>query len=100
MSRVRNTWLGLLPSLAAAIIAVSAWAYDGYGHPVQTYGYSYGPEFNYGYFTSSIFAYGSGDKVHPYRNPGCAILCLDGYWQDITKRRPIAIIKGNRILIR
>jgi hypothetical protein len=62
--------------------------------------YSYGPEFNYGYFAGPIFAYGSNDKVSPYRNLGCPTLCLDGYWRDKTKRRPIAIIKGNRILIR
>jgi hypothetical protein len=100
MSMVRITWLGLLALMAAAIAPVSAQAYYGYGHYAPTYGYSYGPEFNYGYFTSSIFAYGFSDKVHQNHNMGCALLCLDGYWQDITKRRPIAIIKGTRILIR
>jgi hypothetical protein len=99
MSRVRYMWFVLLSSLAAAIMPVSARAYYGYGHSQPYYGYSYGPEFNYGYFTSPIFGYGSDDKVHPYRNLDCPILCLDSYWRDIPKRRPIVIIRGNRILI-
>jgi hypothetical protein len=99
MSWVRYMWFVLLSSLAAAIMPVSAWAYYGYHSPPH-YGYSYGPEFNYGYFTSPIFGYGSDDKVRAYRNLDCPILCLDGYWRDITKRRPIVIIRGNRILIR
>ena len=94
----RNLWLGLLASFAAATVPVSARAYYyGYVHP--THGYSYGPEFNYGYFAASIFDRGSNDKVYPYRNLGCPTLCIGGYWQD-TRKRPIAIIRGDRILIR
>jgi hypothetical protein len=97
MSMAGNIWLGLLASFAAAAAPVSARPYYGYGHP--TYGYSYGPEFNYGYFASPIFGRGSNDKIYPYRNLGCPILCIGGYWQD-TRKRPIAIIRGDRILIR
>jgi hypothetical protein len=94
----RYWWLGLLAPFAAAMVPVSASAHYGYGHP--TYGYSYGPEFNYGYFAGPIFGRSFGDKAYPYRNLGCPVLCIDGYWQDTTRRRPIAIIRGNRILIR
>ena len=95
---VRYCWLGLLASFAAATVTVPARAYYGYGHP--TYGYSYGPEFNYGYFAGPIFRRGPNDKVHPYRNLGCPTLCMGDYWADTTRRTPIAIIRGNRILIR
>jgi hypothetical protein len=93
----RYWWFGLL-SFAAAMVPVSARAHYGYGHP--TYGYSYGPEFNYGYFAAPIFGRGSKDKLGPYRDLGCPLLCIGGYWQDTTRRRPVAIIQGNRILIR
>jgi hypothetical protein len=49
----RYWWLGLLASFGAAMVPVPIQAYYGYGHP--TYGYSYGPEFNYGYFAAPIF---------------------------------------------
>jgi hypothetical protein len=91
----RYWWLGLLVCFAIAMVPVSARAYYGYAHP--TYGYSYGPEFNYDYFAAPIFG---RDKIHPYRGLGCPVLCISGYWQDTTRRRPIAIIRGNRILIR
>ncbi len=100
MSRFRNMWLCMLASFAVVIMPASARAYYGYGHSVPHYGYSYGPEFNYSYFAGPIFGYSSNDKVHPNHNLGCPILCLDGYWRDPAKRRPIAIIRGNRILIR
>jgi hypothetical protein len=87
----RYWWLGLLASLAATTVPASAW---------QTYGYSYGPVFNYDYFAGSIFGHRSNDNVYPYRHMGCPILCIGGYWQDTRKRRPIAIIRGIRILIR
>jgi hypothetical protein len=96
MARYRS--LGLLVSFAIAMVPVSACAYFGYGHP--TYGYSYGPEFNYDYFAAPIFGRGSNDKIYPYRGRGCPVLCIGYYWQDTTRRRPIAIIRGIRILIR
>jgi hypothetical protein len=96
---VARYWrLGLLVSFAIAMVPVSARAYFGYGH--STYGYSYGPEFNYDYFAAPIFGRGSNDKIYPYRRLGCPVLCIGDYWQDTTRRRPIAIIRGNRILIR
>jgi hypothetical protein len=100
MNRIKDMCLVLLPSFAVVLMPVSARAFYGYGHAVPTYGYSYGPEFNYDYFAGSIFGDGSNDKVYPYRNLGCPTLCLGGYWRDKTRRRPIAIIRGNQILIR
>lgn len=97
MSRM---WPGLFASFFAVIMPVSAQTYYGYGHSVPHYGYSYGPEFNYDYFTAPIFGCGSNDKVRPYSNMGCPILFLDGYWRYTAKRRPVANIRGNRILIR
>jgi hypothetical protein len=94
----RYWWFGLLASFAAAAVPAAAPAFDGFGHP--TYGYSYGPEFNYGYFSGSIFGSGADDKVYPYSNPGCPVLCIAGYWHDKKRRRPIAITRGTRILIR
>jgi hypothetical protein len=99
----RYWWLGLLVCFAIAMVPVSARAYYGYGHPTYygyTYGYTYGPVFNYDYFAASIFGRGSNDKIHPYRSLGCPVLCIGDYWQDTTRRRPIAIIRANRILIR
>jgi hypothetical protein len=94
----RYWWFGLLASFAAAGAPGSARAYDGFGHP--TYGYSYGPEFNYDYFSGPIFRGGADENVHSYRNLGCPLLCIGGYWHDTMRRRPIALIRGNRILIR
>ena len=94
----RYRWFGLLASFAAAMVPVPTQAYYGSGY--RTYGYSYGPEFNYGYFAGPIFGRGSYDKVFPNRNLGCPVLCIGSYWLDTTRRRPIAIIRGNRILIR
>jgi hypothetical protein len=94
----RYWWFGLLASFAAAVAPAAARAFDGFGHP--TYGYSYGPEFNYGYFSGPIFGSGADDKVYPYSNLDCPVLCIAGYWHDTKRRRPIAILRGNRILIR
>jgi hypothetical protein len=58
----------------------------GGGYSVPTYGYAYGPEINLAYLAAPVL--------------GCPILSFDGYWRERTKRRPIAIVKGNRILIR
>jgi hypothetical protein len=92
-------WLfGLLVSLVAAVVPAAARAFDGFRHP--TYGYSYGPEFNYGYFSGRIFGGEAGDRVYSYSNLGCPILCLAGYFHDTKRGRPIAIIRENRILIR
>jgi len=96
----RYWWLGLLTSFAAAVAPVSARAHYVHGHSVSTYGYSYGPEFNYDYFAATIFGRSSNDDVYPNRNLGCPVLCIGSYWHDTMKRRPIAIIRGNRILIR
>ncbi len=97
-SSLRTVYLVLLLLFAATLMPVSAQAYYGYGHNVPTYGYTYGPVFNYGYFSGLIFVDGFNHKFYPYRDFGCPTLCLGGYWRD--KTRPIAIIKGNRILIR
>jgi hypothetical protein len=94
----RYRWLGLLASFAVAGVPAPARAYYGFGHP--TYGYSYGPEFNYGYFATSIFGGGAIDNVYPYRSLGCPVLSIGGYWHDTKMRRPVALIRGNRILIR
>jgi hypothetical protein len=94
----RHWWFGLLVSLAAAVVPAVARAYDGFGHP--TFGYSYGPEFNYGYFSGRIFGGGADDKVCSHSSLGCPILCISGYWHDTKRRRPIAIIRENGILIR
>jgi hypothetical protein len=90
--------LGLMAAFAAAMVPVPTRAYYGYGHPA--YGYSYGPEFNYGYFAGPIFGGSSNDKAYPYRNLSCPVLCMNDYWRGTAGRRPIAIIRGNRILIR
>jgi hypothetical protein len=100
MSSIRTLCLVLLSSFATALMPVSALAYYGYGHTVPTYGYTYGPVFNYGYFAGPIFGEVSNDNVYRYRDLGCPTLCLGGYWRDKTRRRPIAIARGNRILIR
>jgi hypothetical protein len=94
----RRWWIGLWVSLAAAMVPAIARAFDGSGHP--TYGYSYGPEFNYGYFSGRIFGGGADDKVYSYSNPGCPVSCIAGYWHDTKRRRPIAIVRENGILIR
>jgi hypothetical protein len=94
----RYWWFGLLASFAAAGAPGPARAYDGFGHP--TYGYSYGPEFNYDYFSGPIFNSGADEKIYPYRDLGCPVLCIGAYWRDTIRKRPIAPIRGNRVLTR
>jgi hypothetical protein len=95
---VRYWWLGLLASFAAAGVPAPARAYYGFGHP--PYGYSYGPEFNYGYFAAPMFGSEAIDSAYPYRTLGCPVFCIGGYWHGTKMRRPVALIRGNRILIR
>jgi hypothetical protein len=55
-------------------------------YSVPTYGYTYGPAIDLAYFAAPAL--------------GCPVLSLDGYWKDRTKRRAIAVVKKNQILIR
>jgi hypothetical protein len=101
MCGVKTLCLVLLSLFALTLMSASVQAYYGYGHSVPTYGYTYGPVFNYDYFAGPIFGGGYDQReIHPYNDFGCPILCLGRYWRDMTRRRPIAVSKGNRILIR